>query len=76
MRTSQQAALVEDAVAGRLLASRTHQANAERRESLSLNLSGRWTLNRELSEAELEWMHPQDGGHSSERHGGGGFRQR
>ncbi len=77
MRTRRHAALVVyTALAGTLLAGGSVDAIAQPRESLRRSLSGRWTLNRELSEnaeAKLERLHSSPGsGHGPARHGGGG----
>ncbi len=63
------------AVVGSLVGAGSVSAVAQERESLRPDLSGRWQLNRELSEnaqAKLERMQSAQGsGHGPGRHGGG-----
>jgi len=82
MRTTKHAALIASAALGSLLVGGSVRASAQQSESLRPNLSGQWTLNRELSEdaqAKLERLHSssqgrgsQGGGHGPGRHGGAG----
>lgn len=75
MLTREYSALVVYGVLiGSLIAPQSMRLFAQQRESLRPDLSGRWQLNRELSEnaeAKLEQMHSsQRGGHGPGRHGG------
>lgn len=81
MRTRKHAAVIAyAALAGSLLVGGSVRAIAQQRESPRPDLSGRWTLNRDLSEnaqAKIERMHASQGGGASQghgpgRHGGGG----
>jgi len=72
MRTIQYAAFAVS-----LLAGGSVRAHAHTRESSRSDLSGRWSLNRELSEnaqAKLERLHAAQGGRQGAGHGPGRHR--